>query len=105
VSLTARPTAKAVLKQALQTWMGRAPTNKEVSNFLTGLNKDERANPSTTTTTTTGDGNSSSVSKASPIEPGAEAEQYAEKKIPQGEAEKFQTANYMSALGSMLGVV
>lgn len=103
VSLTSRPTAKAVLKQALQVWMGRAPTAKEVENFHKGLNRDERQNPTVTTTTTDGS-SSSSTTKASKIEAPNEAAQYAEKAIPQGEAERYQTSNYMGALASMMGM-
>lgn len=45
--------AKAILYQASQTLLGRAPTDTETSNFWANLNKQETANPQVTTTTTT----------------------------------------------------
>jgi hypothetical protein len=45
--------AKAILYQASQTLLGRAPTDTETSNFWSNLNQQESANPQVTTTTTT----------------------------------------------------
>lgn len=45
--------AKAILYQASQTLLGRAPTDTETSNFWANLNSQESANPQVTTTTTT----------------------------------------------------
>lgn len=51
--LSTRLDAKAILYQASQTLLGRAPTDTETSNFWSNLNQQESANPQVTTTTST----------------------------------------------------
>jgi hypothetical protein len=105
VSITSRPTAQALLKQTLAAELGREPTNAEVDRFVKALNKRERANPSVTVTTgSSSGGNSTSNSTTTPssVDPGAEAEEYAETVNPT-EAHRFQTGELYDVISRMAG--
>lgn len=105
IRLTSRASAQALLKQTLSAELGREPTSKEVARFVAALNKDERANPtvSTTTSRTNGSNSSSStVTKESQIDPGSEAEKYAETVNPT-EAHRYQSGNYYDVIARLVG--
>lgn len=106
VRVTSRPTAQALLKQTLAAELGREPTNKEVTRFLNSLNKRERANPTVTTTTSRSDGrgnsSSSSTTKDSSVDPGSEAEAFAETVNPT-EAHRFQSGELYNVISRMAG--
>jgi hypothetical protein len=105
VSITSRPTAQALLKQTLAAELGREPTDAEVTRFVKALNKQERANPSVTVTTGSskgGNSTSSSTTTPSKIDPGAEAEQFAETVNP-SEARRYQTGELYDVISRMVG--
>lgn len=107
VRLTSRPTAEALMKQALAQELGREPNSAEVDRFLRALNKSERANPTVTTTTSRSDGkghsSSSSTTKESSIDPSTEAESFAEKVDPK-EAHRYQTGQFYDVISRMVGI-
>lgn len=105
VRLTSRASAQALLKQTLAAELGREPTSDEIARFVSALNKDERANPTVSTTTVHSNGSntsSSTVTKESSIDPGAEAETYAETVSPD-EAHRYQSGNYYNLIARMVG--
>lgn len=111
VTLSTRASARAFLVQAMATEMGREPTAQEVRRFTRMLNAREEKNPSVTKTTTTTDPSpsgdstvtSDSTTKPSKVDPGRAAEKFAEKEGG-NEAQRFQTANFMSVIEAMVGL-
>lgn len=105
VRLTSRASAQSLLKQTLAIELGREPTSAEVARFVSALNKEEKADPTVSTTTTTINGSNSSsntVTKESQVDPGSEAETYAEKVNP-AEAHRYQSGNYYDVIARMVG--
>lgn len=124
VQLTGRGTARQLMIGALAQEIGREPNGREVSRFLRALNKEQRQHPSTsvtesssTTTSTTDpdpkshstavststDATSSTTTKESKIDPGTEAEKFAEHVSPKEES-RFEGAGFMDVIAQMLGV-
>ena len=101
VSLTSRAGAQAILTQQLATELGREPSPGEVSRFLKGLNKTERANPTVTRTVSTAS-SSSSTTKQSNVDPGAEGADFAKTAAP-AERQDYKSYQYMNVVAQMLG--
>ena len=103
ISLTSRASAQALMMSALSNELGRGPTEKEVSRFLRALNTQETAMPSTTTSTYYPEtGKTVSTSKASPVEAGAEAAEYARGVNP-AERRMYKGAQYFDVISEMVG--
>lgn len=116
ISLATRPYAKAVLTQALQTWLGRAPNDGEVTAFLKGLNRTERDNASVSVNDSSGSStsdartnkssstsSSNTTSTSHMVDPSAQATEFAHSH-DQAEAHKYQTSQYMQVIAQMLGI-
>jgi hypothetical protein len=101
VSLTSRAGAQAILTQQLATELGREPTPGEVSRFLKGLNKTERANPTVSTTVSSAT-SSNTTTKQSNVDPGAEGADFAKTAAP-AERKDFKEFQYMNVVAQMLG--
>jgi hypothetical protein len=101
VSLTSRAGAQQILTQQLATELGRAPMPNEVSRFLKSLNRQERADPTVSTTVSTAN-RSSTTTKQSSVDPGAEGADFAKTAAP-GERKDFKEFQYMNVVAQMLG--
>ena len=104
VSLTGRAGAQQVLQNALAQQLGREPTPQEVTRFMSGLNAEEKANPSVTHTHIGASGaNQSSTTTQSSVDAAASALEWSKsEKSIQGERKKYQDSTYFDILHSML---
>lgn len=103
INLTSKAQAKGILAAALAQEIGRQPTDAELNQFVSVLNKQERANPTITTTTVDSTGKSTStVTKQGNVDAQQSAEDYSRTASPD-EASRYQGANYFGVLERLMG--
>jgi hypothetical protein len=104
VNLTSREGAMSVLANALASELGRQPSQAELTRFVTGLNKQERANPTVSTVTTDATGTEKSrTTKQGNVDSGYEATQFAKSAPLAAERNRFQDSQYFDVIAQMIG--
>jgi hypothetical protein len=89
--------------------IGRRPTDKELANYVKGLNSALRADPTTITSVVRTDPGAGTIDRTvtrdeSEVDPQGSAAEFAIEGVPQAEREGYQTQRYLEALMSELGM-
>jgi len=103
---TSMSAARTLLTSVLRDALGRSPTEEELAEFISEVNRAEGNNPTTTQTTTTRNGdNTRSVTRNDPssVDTNEMAQDFAERIDPTGVAQNKQE-NYLQGYLSSLGV-
>ncbi len=103
---TSMSAARTLLTSVLRDALGRAPSEEELAEFISEVNKAEGNNPTTTQTTTTKNGdNTRSVTRNDPssVDTNEMAQDFAERIDPTGVAQNKEE-NYLQGYLSSLGV-
>jgi ribosomal protein S24E len=101
--MSTRQDARVVLSQAMQTVLGRNPTDDEVKGFLAELNAAEKENPTVTTSTTDG-GEQSSTLTTGGFNPVEYATDWAKEEYPK-QARRYEDMTYEDmALAAIRGL-
>jgi len=104
VNLTSREGAMSVLSNALAAELGRQPSQAELTRFVTGLNRQERSNPTVSTVTTDATGTEKSrTTKQGNVDSGYQATQFAKSAPLAAERNKFQDSQYFDVIAQMIG--